>query len=147
MWTVHSICSLLGYGAFLVAFVAGVLFLIQDAQLKHKRMGVLFHRLPSLESLDRANFVAIGIGSSLLTVGLVFGLRHSHPLLGTTWAGDAVAILAGLLWVAYLGLWWVRMRATYRGRKIAILSVVGFLFAVGVFLGVVRWLPMWHAHL
>lgn len=139
--TVHMTCSLLSYAAFLVAFVSGVLFLIQERQLKRKTMGLLFHRLPSLDALDRANFLAIGIGFGLLSVGVVFGLVGAGVLLGRWWTGDPKASATIILWGLYLGLWLVRLRATLRGRRVALLSVLGFSLVVFTFLGVSRLSP------
>ena len=147
MVTIHTVCSLLSYVAFLVAFVAGALFLIQEHQLKHKRMGLLFHRLPALEALDRLNFLSIGVGFGLLSLGVVFGLWGSRRLLGTWWNWDPKELLTVVLWVAYLLLWLVRLRATLRGRKVALLSILGFTLVLFTFLGVSRWLPTWHAYL
>ena len=73
MVIVHSLCSLFSFVAFLIACVAGALFLLQERQLKRKTLGVLFHRLPSLEVLDRANFLAITIGLWCLSLGVAFG--------------------------------------------------------------------------
>ena len=147
MVTIHTVCSLLSYVAFLVAFVAGALFLIQEHQLKHKRMGLLFHRLPALGTLDRINFVAIGTGFGLLSLGVFFGLWGSRVLLGTWWHGDPKELLTMMLWASYLLLWLVRLRATLRGRKVALLSILGFTLVLFTFLGVSRWLPTWHAYL
>ena len=144
---IHTICSLLSYVAFLIAFVSGALFLIQDRQLKHKQMGLLFHRLPALGTLDRANFLAVGAGFALLTVGLLFGVWGSRRLLGSWWRWDPKELLTVTLWVMYLAVWLVRLRATLRGRKIAILSILSFALVLFTFVGVRHWLPTWHAYL
>lgn len=147
MVTLHWVCSLLSYLAFLAGFVAGALFLVQERQLKQKRMGMLFHRLPALDTLDRWNFLAIGIGFALLTLGLVFGIVGSRVMLGRWWRWDPTELLALMLWMAYLVLWLVRMRATLRGRKVALLSMLAFTFALFTWAGVSRWLPTWHGSL
>ncbi len=146
MITVHWILSLLSYVAFLVAFVSGALFLIQDAQLKHKHMGVLFHRLPSLQALDGLNFRAITTGFALLTVGMLAGMGASRRVLGVWWSWDPKESITLVLWLSYLALWLVRARATLRGRKVAVFSILGFTFAVVTWLGVSRWLPTWHPY-
>ena len=81
----HAVCALLSYVAFLIAFVSGVLFLLQEAQLKRKQMGVLFHRLPSLSALDRVNFLAIGLGFALLSVGVGLGFLSAGQGVGRWW--------------------------------------------------------------
>ena len=138
---VHMTCSLLSYVAFLAAFVSGMLFLVQERQLKRKTMGVLFHRLPSLEALDRVNFLAISAGFGLLTVGVVFGLVGADLLLGRWWTGAPKTSATLVLWGLYLGLWLVRLRATLRGRRVALLSILGFGLVFFTFIGVGRFSP------
>ena len=140
----HAVCALLSYVAFLIAFICGILFLIQEAQLKHKQMGVLFHQLPSLSALDRVNFLAIGLGFALLSVGVVLGFLSTGQWLARWW--DPKEWLVVALWASYLVLWLVRLRATLRGRRVALLSILGFSLAMFTFVGVSRWLP-WHAYL
>ncbi len=144
MIPVHMACSLLSYLAFLVAFVAGLLFLVQERQLKRKRMGLLFRRLPSLDSLDRLNLVAIGLGFGLLSVGMAFGFVSARMLLGRWWTGDPKELLTVMLWGGYLALWSLRLRTTLRGRRVALLSILGFGLVLFSLLGVSWWLPTAH---
>ncbi len=147
MILLHTVCSLLSYLAFLVAFFAGLLFLIQERQLKRKTMGVLFHRLPSLDALDRINFAAIGIGFWLLSVGLLCGLVGIRELLGRWWVSEPKTYFTIILWLSYLVLWLVRLRATLRGRRVALLSVLGFSLVLFTFLGASYVLPSAHPYL
>ncbi len=126
----HMSCSLLSYIAFLISFVSGILFLAQERQLKRKTLGVLFHRLPSLEVLDRVNFLAIGIGFALLSVGMACGFMGAEKILGHWWTGDPKEYLTLTLWFSYFILWIIRLRATLRGRRVALLSVLGFSFVI-----------------
>jgi len=147
MVLLHMTCSLLSYVAFLIAFLAGLLFLIQERQLKHKQMGWLFRRLPALRTLDRINVIAIGAGFCLLSLGVVLGVWGARALLGDWWRWDPKETLTLVLWASYLVLWLVRLRATLRGRKVALLSILGFTLVLFTFVGVSRWLPTWHAYL
>ena len=147
MVIVHTVCSLLSYAAFLVAFVSAILFLVQERQLKRKTMGTLFHRLPSLGLLDRLNFTAIGIGFALLSLGLLCGVVGARVLLGRWWSGDPKEYLAVALWGAYLALWLLRFRATLRGRRVALLSIVSFGLVLFTLLGVSWLMPSWHPSL
>ncbi len=147
MIVIHTVCSLLSYLAFLIAFVSGILFLVQEHQLKQKQMGWLFHRLPALGTLDRLNFLAIGVGFVLLSVGFAFGLWGARRVWGAWWNWDPKESLTLILWVSYCALWLVRLRATLRGRKVAMMSILGFTLVLFTFLGVSWWLPTWHAYL
>ena len=146
MVVTHILCSLLSYAAFLIAFVSGILFLIQERQLKQKQMGLLFRQLPSLGTLDRANFLALGAGFALLSLGLSFGLLGTRVWLGRWWTGDPKEYLTVFLWVSYLLLWLVRLRATLRGRRVALLSVLGFTLVLFTVVTATWLLPSWHAH-
>ncbi len=146
MVIVHTVCSLLSYVAFLVAFVSGVLFLVQERQLKRKTLGLLFHRLPSLGMLDRLNFTAIGIGFGLLSLGVAFGFIEVGTLLGRWWTGDPKEYLSMLLWGSYLVLWLMRLRSTLRGRRVALLSVLGFSLVLFTFVGASRILLSTHPY-
>ncbi len=126
MVLLHVLCSLFSYAAFLVAFVSGLLFLIQERQVKRKTLGVLFHRLPSLAALDRINFRSIGFGFALLSIGLLFGFVEVRVTFGRWWMRDPKMYLAVAVWCSYLFLWMMRLRSTLRGRRVAILSILGF---------------------
>ena len=126
MVIIHILCALLSYAAFLVAFISGLLFLVQERQVKRKTLGVLFHRLPSLAALDRINFRSIGFGFALFSAGLLFGLIEMRVVVGRWWVGDSKLYLAAVAWCAYLLLWMLRLRSTLRGRRVAILSILGF---------------------
>ncbi|MBI3321281.1 MAG: cytochrome c biogenesis protein CcsA [Candidatus Omnitrophica bacterium] len=146
MLAVHIICSLLSYLAFLVASLSGILFLIQERQLKRKTIGLLFHRLPSLGVLDRLNFWAIGMGFVFLSIGTLCGFLGEERLLGHWWSGDPKEYLTVALWGAYLALWLLRFRATVRGRRIALLSIVGFSLVLLTLLGASWFLSSGHPH-
>ncbi|MBI4340865.1 MAG: cytochrome c biogenesis protein CcsA [Candidatus Omnitrophica bacterium] len=126
MIAVHVACSLLSYVAFLVAFVSGWLFLIQERQVRRKTLGALFHRLPSLATLDRLNFRSLGFGFALLSLGLLFGFVGMRVSFGRWWMPDPKLAVAVAVWCAYLLLWMVRLRSALRGRRVAILSILGF---------------------
>ena len=145
--TIHITCALLSDAAFLIAFLSGVLFLMQDHQLKHKHMGVLFHRLPSLGRLDFVNFISISTGFVLLTCGTVLGFIGAGQLMGRWWNGDPKEVMTVMLWGAYCALWIVRVRSKLRGRRVAMLSVAGFSLVLLTFLGASWVVPSWHPNI
>ena len=70
----HVVLALLGYAALTLTFCAGVMYLMQERQLKSKRPGTLYHRLPSLMLLDEVNARALVLGFPLLTQGIITGI-------------------------------------------------------------------------
>src|ERR1044071_5304504 len=80
---VHAGLILLAYAAFFTAFGAGLMYIIQERELKHKRFGMIFYKLPSLDTCDAISFKALAIGFVLLTLGIAAGfywqgLRIGH---------------------------------------------------------------------
>jgi len=54
---------------FALAFSAGIMYLLQERTIKRKNFGFLYLRLPSLESLDKLNYVCLVFGFPLMTLG------------------------------------------------------------------------------
>lgn len=143
----HIILSLISYAAFLWSCVVGALYLVLERQLKAKVLGVWFHRLPSLESLETANYRGIAIGCALFTIGLACGLYGLYLQTGRWWTGDFKEYLSWGTWLAYCLLFWVRSSAALRGHKIALYSIAGFSLLVIAVFGVNYLVPTWHAYL
>src|SRR4030067_377771 len=59
---IHVLLLLVGDAVFAVAFGAGIMCLLQEKQVKRKKMGALFKRLPSLDVLDDVNYRCLTIG-------------------------------------------------------------------------------------
>ena len=141
---VHTGLALASYAAFLLACVSAVAYLLQERKLKAKDPRLVQQLAPSLEALDRLNYMAVVVGFVLFTAGAGLGLR----LAIRTWDGlwDVKLLSAGATWVLYAVLVWVRATSTLRGRRVALLSVLGFLLVVSLFVGVNFVLPSRHAY-
>lgn len=76
---IHASVSLLAYGAFALACVAGVMFLVQDRLLKTHHLNALFYSLPPVNHLARAMVRLLVLGFALLTVGIAaaYGMEQS----------------------------------------------------------------------
>ncbi|RPI74327.1 MAG: hypothetical protein EHM45_19255, partial [Desulfobacteraceae bacterium] len=65
--SLHILTSVMGNGLLSVTFVAALMYLIQERQIKHKQFGSLYKHLPSLETLDHISQYSLIFGFSLLT--------------------------------------------------------------------------------
>lgn len=138
LFSLHVSAAVLGYSAFALAAVYGLIYLLLYNAMRAKRFGLIFHRLPPLVVLDRMNFYSAAAGFAFLTIAM---------LLGVVWSimakqGDA---LDPKLWVAVVT--WVlyglsiagRQYRSWRGPRLAFSSLVGFavvlfsMFAVNFF--------------
>ncbi|MEO1528539.1 MAG: cytochrome c biogenesis protein CcsA [Planctomycetota bacterium] len=72
--SLHGLSMMLGTGAVLIGFLAGVMYLVQARRLKRKHAGSKRFRLPTLETLDRTNRQALVVSTSAVAVGVVAGV-------------------------------------------------------------------------
>ena len=72
LWTeLHATLSLMAYGAYALACVAGVMFLVQDRLLKKHTHHGLMRWLPPVHHLTQATRRLLMTGTLLLTIGIV----------------------------------------------------------------------------
>ena len=139
---VHRITSYGGTLAFAIAGAVGAMYLIASRRLRSKdgkAKALSSPSLGSLERLERVTFSSVTLGFALLTVGLVAGLIwqlrmervQPQTRLGERWWASPKVVLATAVWVVYAIVLHARINPVLRGRKVAILSIVGCLLMVG----------------
>ncbi|HVF57973.1 MAG TPA: cytochrome c biogenesis protein [Pyrinomonadaceae bacterium] len=133
LFPIHTTLLLFAYASFVVAFAASVMYLWQERELKSKSFGSVFHRLPSLSTVDDIGSNAAGVGFTLLTLGIVTGVTWSLASKGRMWHNDPIEFFALLTWVLYLAL--IHYRTQWRGRKAAWLGIAGFGLVLCTFVG------------
>jgi ABC-type uncharacterized transport system permease subunit len=135
---VHATLALLGTAGFAAACVLAVMYLLQDRQLKLHAFGRLLERLPSLEELDRLAYRALALGFTLFTAALFVGttlIYDPRRVFGQS-EGRAWLSLSVVAWLTYAVVLHVRRRARLRGRKVAYLTILGFVLAAAAFGGI-----------
>jgi ABC-type uncharacterized transport system permease subunit len=133
LFPIHTTLLLFAYASFFVAFAASVMYLLQERELKLKTFSAIFHRLPSLSTVDDIGSTAASIGFTLLSLGIMTGILWSSARNGRMWHNDPIEIFAVMTWVLYLTM--IHYRTQWRGRKAAWLGVAGFALVVCTFLG------------
>lgn len=131
----HTTFLFLAYGMFLVTFVAGVLYVFQEKELKNKKPKTFYYRLPSLTTLDDLFLKFLIAGFCFMTVGLLSGILWAEQDWVQGWQRDPKVIAALVTWVIYLTLIYLRLAAGWRGRRAAVVSMIGFLSVLFTFLG------------
>ena len=100
----HASVSLLAYGAFALACIAGVMFLVQDRLLRRGDLQALSYELPPVTNLATAIVRLMSIGLVLLSVGIASGFGTSRPPTGIH------LLLSVGVWLAYAVIlavkWW-----------------------------------------
>jgi len=142
----HILFAFLGDAIFAVAFCCGIMYLIQERQLKTKRIGAIAQRLPSLNALDDLNYQSLTWGFPLLTLGIITGAIWAEYAWGRYWNWDPKETWSLITWLLYAAMLHQRLTVGWRGRKAAIMSIVGFLAVLFTFLGVNLILPGLHTY-
>ncbi len=138
-WVIFHVTTLFFANAlFALAFSAGIMYLLQERQIKRKSFGFLYGRLPSLERLDKINYYCLIVGFPLMTAGLITGFAYASvdSVWRSPWNWDPKEIFALITWVIYAISLHERLTVGWRGRKAAWMAIFGFLAVLITFLGV-----------
>lgn len=133
---VHILTIFTGDAAFALACGVGVLYLIQERSIKRKSTGFFFRRLPSLELLDNTGYACVVVGFTMLTIGLITGMIYAKSVWGRMWSWDPKEVWSAITWIFYAALLHERLTVGWRGRRAAIMAIVGFGVLLFTFLGV-----------
>ena len=143
---VHVALAFLGNAAFAVAGIVSLVYVIQDHRLKAKKtklkkIGTGLHKLPALEILDDVSSRLIKLGFPLMTLGLITGAIYGNTVWGTWWKWDVRNTISLMVWVLYALLLHFRVTIGWRGRKAAVLTLLGVNVTLLAFVGL-GWLDV-----
>jgi HemX protein len=126
----HASVSLIAYGAFALACVAGLMYLLQERQLKSRELNSMFYHFPPLTDLFAAITRLLWLGFALLTVGIAAGFFTGQPLpyIKVAWSLGVWIFYAAILFASHLG--------RTAPRRIAALCVVAFSVALTLLWGI-----------
>ena len=122
---VHIAVALAGLAVFGVATAVAGVYLAAERALKGKRFGAFFRRVPSLELLDDLNRRLVAWGFIALSLTLLTGAwvqAHLRP--EERWSPAELAVVVA--WIAFGVLLQARIFAGWRGRRVAVLTMLGF---------------------
>ncbi len=137
LWFVLHIVSIFsGEALFAIACGIALLYLFQEYDIKGKKMGFFYKRLPSLEFLDSTEYVCIKIGFILLTIGIISGFLYAKVVWGRFFDWDPKEVWSVISWIIYAALLHQRLAIGWRGKKASVMAIIGFAFLLFTFLGV-----------
>jgi ABC-type transport system involved in cytochrome c biogenesis permease subunit len=123
---VHTTTAVVGYVAFAVSAIYGVLYVMLYHDLKSRQFGVVYERLPSLEVLAQMNYRATLVGFWLLTLAIAVGIMWSFQAFGSVAWGDPKMWTTVAIWLAYAVYLIARHVAHWSRLRLVYVSLVGF---------------------
>lgn len=101
----------------------------------------------SIDALDEITYKSIAFGFPIFTVGgLIFGAIWAAQAWGTYWSWDPKETWSLITWLAYAIYLHARLMRGWRGKKVAVLAVLGFIAVIFTYLGVNLLLSGLHAY-
>jgi len=143
---IHVPANFIGYGAFALAAMVGVAYLIVDSLRQRGGQGPILSRMPSLEMMDDVMYKSIALGFAFFTIATILGAVWAAEAWGGYWSWDPKETWALIVWLNYAA--WLHMRFTkgWRGRPLAWWSIIGLFITLFAFLGVNMFLAGLHSY-
>ncbi len=141
--TVHVITCFIGYAAFAIAFGLGAMYL-----LKRDDSGAgtaLLSAIPPRRVLDELGHQMVLFGFLFLSAGILSGAVWANSAWGRYWGWDPKETWSLITWFVYATLLHARLMRGWRGKRIAVFSMVGFAAVMVTYFGV-NYLPGLHSY-
>ena len=144
--TSHVLTCFLGYAAFTVAFGLGILYLVRKWVSGSAKSGNAMSRLiPEEAALDELMYQCVVLGFVFLTLGIMTGSVWAHYAWGSYWSWDPKETWSLITWLVYAVMLHARFVRGWRGRRMAVMAIVGFACVLFTYLGV-NYLPGLHSY-
>lgn len=142
-WLVfHVSTAIIAYGAFGVAFVLSMVFLIKGK----KKSGFMDTYIPSEEKLDLISYRSVSLGMLFLTFTMITGAIWAERAWGSYWSWDPKETWSLVTWIVYAVYLHLRLNRGWRGKAAAVFAVIGFICVIFTYIGVNTFLPGIHSY-
>ncbi len=133
----HVLTCFLSYASFAISCGISVMYLWKlRKEEKGGQAEGLTARFPSLDSLDAMIYKTIAIGFPLLTIGIVTGAAWANYAWGSYWSWDPKETWSLVTWFVYALFLHARLVREWRGKRAAVLSIIGFAAVLFTYFGV-----------
>ncbi len=139
----HVIACFIGYSAFAVAFGLSWMYILLPGDRTSDNR--LLSRFPRPAVLDALNQQMIMFGFLFLTVGIITGAVWANSAWGRYWGWDPKETWSLITWLIYAALLHFRLMRGWTGKRIAVISIIGFAAVLFTYFGV-NLLPGLHSY-
>ncbi len=126
----HVTSALLGYTGISLSAVYGFLYLLLYWEIRSSRLGLIYSRLPNLETLEKMSHKAAIFGFVMLSIAIAVGMLWLPQAFPEFSYLDGKLVGTLLIWVLYAAALSANRALGWQGRKTMTLSVVAFAFVV-----------------
>ena len=131
----HVFTCFIGYAAFAVACGTGIMYLVKLRD-KGDSPNSLLATLPPLKVIDDITHKIILFGFIWLTAGIISGAVWANSAWGTYWSWDPKETWSLITWFVYASALHARFTRGWGGKRIAWISIIGFLAVIFTYYGV-----------
>ncbi|MFO8083294.1 MAG: c-type cytochrome biogenesis protein CcsB [Desulfobacterales bacterium] len=139
---VHVVTCFIGYAAFAIAFGMSIMYILRKRDQAERP---LLKRLPDPKILDELTYQLVMFGFLFLSIGIITGAVWANSAWGRYWGWDPKETWSLITWFVYSTLIHARMMRGWHGKKIAWLSIAGFMAVMFTYFGV-NLLPGLHSY-
>jgi ABC-type transport system involved in cytochrome c biogenesis permease subunit len=126
LFEVHVAIMISAYAAFSISFISSIMYILLAREMRTRKLGIFFQRLPSLEYVDKLSNQAVNIGLIVVSLGIVLGFYMGTKVWEGRWALDPKLLAVVISWAIYLAHYVTRKIIGWQGLRAAVVSVVGF---------------------
>ncbi|MQA84893.1 MAG: c-type cytochrome biogenesis protein CcsB [Streptosporangiales bacterium] len=149
---IHVTAAVIAAGCFTAASAAAVLYLVVDRYERQRSLGRtvgmsgIAGALPGKEVLDRLAYRTLAFGFPIWTFAIIAGAIWAEAAWGRYWGWDPKETWSFITWIVYAGYLHARVTAGWRGRRLAIVALIGFGCFLFNFFGVNIWVVGLHSY-
>jgi len=140
----HVITCFFGYAALTIACGLGFMYLLKGLE-KGERPRLFFRLLPGRKIVDELTYQSVVIGFIFLTLGIITGSVWAYSAWGSYWSWDPKETWSLITWLIYAAILHSRFVRGWRGKRMAIMSIIGFASVLFTYFGV-NYLPGLHSY-
>ncbi len=131
---IHAFSAFFSEAAFFYSFIISLTYLVQEHFLKRSVSRRIIDMLPAQQLLDELNLKMISLGFMLITFAIATGMLWSKSTWGSYLIWDARVIWTIISWILYAAILHLRFVAGFRGKKMALITVLAFASLMGSFI-------------
>ncbi len=119
---------------------------VEDASATPTRVGGFLGKLPAAATFDRLALWGVSIAFPIWTFAVIAGALWANKAWGRYWGWDPKETWAFITWVVYAGYLHARATAGWRGRRAAVVNIVGFAALMVTYYVVNLWIVGLHSY-